>query len=183
MEKWAVMKVVVLRMGHRFERDKRITTHIGLVARAFGADGLIISDISDSQVQAKILDVKERFGGNFYIEMGQKWTKVLKEWKNTGGEIVHLTAYGMPLPNVIDEIRNNQNDKLIVIGASKVPHEVYELATYNVAITNQPHSEVAALAIFLDHLFHSEEFKKKFEHAKVEIIPSKNAKLMRNVEE
>ena len=177
------MKVVVLRMGHRFERDKRITTHIGLVARAFGAEGLIFSDISDINVQAKILDVKDRFGGDFYVEMGQKWLHVLKKWKETGGEVIHLTAYGMPLPDVIDEIRASQKDKLIVIGASKVPLPVYELATYNVAITNQPHSEVAALAIFLDHLFQGKEFKKKFAGAKVEIIPSKNEKLMRKVEE
>ncbi|MHC1579644.1 MAG: tRNA (cytidine(56)-2'-O)-methyltransferase, partial [Candidatus Alkanophagales archaeon] len=28
------MEVVVLRLGHRPERDKRVTTHVGLVARA-----------------------------------------------------------------------------------------------------------------------------------------------------
>ena len=75
------MKLVILRMGHRFERDKRITTHIGLVARAFGADGMIISDISDSKVQEKIKDVVDRFGGNFFVEMGKKGLNLLKDWK------------------------------------------------------------------------------------------------------
>ena len=35
--------ITVLRLGHRKGRDKRITTHVGLVARAFGADELLIS--------------------------------------------------------------------------------------------------------------------------------------------
>lgn len=75
------MKLVVLRMGHRLERDKRMTTHIALVARAFGADGVIISDIIDSQIQLNIKSVIERFGGSFFIEMGEKWHKILKSWK------------------------------------------------------------------------------------------------------
>ena len=42
-------KVVVLRIGHRIGRDKRISTHVGLVARAFGADGIIfVGDIEES---------------------------------------------------------------------------------------------------------------------------------------
>ena len=175
------MKLVILRMGHRFERDKRITTHIGLVARAFGADGMIISDINDSKVRDKINDVVDRFGGNFFVEMGKKGLNVLKDWKKDGGEIIHLTFYGLPLPNVIEEIRNSQKDKLIVVGASKIPLPVYELATYNVAITNQPHSEIAALAIFLEYLFQGAEFDRKFENAKVEIIPSKNKKILREL--
>ena len=58
---------------------------------------------------------------------------------------------------------------------------MYELATYNVAITNQPHSEIAALAIFLEYLFQGAEFDRKFENAKVEIIPSKNKKIVREL--
>ncbi|MGC9107424.1 MAG: tRNA (cytidine(56)-2'-O)-methyltransferase, partial [Infirmifilum sp.] len=30
------MEVVVLRLYHRPDRDKRVTTHVALVARAFG---------------------------------------------------------------------------------------------------------------------------------------------------
>ncbi|NVM29050.1 MAG: tRNA (cytidine(56)-2'-O)-methyltransferase [Candidatus Helarchaeota archaeon] len=177
------MKLVVLRMGHRFERDKRITTHIALVARAFGANGIIIGDVKDSEVQNAIEDVSDRFGGNFSLEMGKNSLKILKEWKKSGGEIIHLTMYGIPLPNLIEEIRNSQKDKLVVVGAKKVPKEVYDLATYNVSITNQPHSEIAALAIFLDHFFLGEEFNKKHKNAKLEIIPSKNKKILRKLDE
>ncbi len=167
-------------MGHRYERDKRITTHIGLVARAFGADGIVIGDISDSTVQETIIDIVDRFGGNFSIEMGVKSIKFLKNWRNNGGEIIHLTAYGLPLPEVIEEIRTSQKNKLIVVGASKVPREVYELADHNISITNQPHSEIAALAVFLDYFFQGKEFEKKFERAKMEILPSKDRKIVRD---
>ena len=34
--------IIVLRIGHRIGRDKRITTHVALVARAFGANEIII---------------------------------------------------------------------------------------------------------------------------------------------
>jgi len=38
------------------------------------------------------------------------------------------------------------------VGAEKVPPEIYSLADWNVGVGNQPHSEVAALAITLDRL-------------------------------
>ncbi|WP_192806472.1 RNA methyltransferase [Saccharolobus islandicus] len=34
--------IYVLRLGHRPARDKRVTTHVILVARAFGAKGVYI---------------------------------------------------------------------------------------------------------------------------------------------
>ena len=30
--------IIVLRLGHRFVRDYRVTTHLALVARSFGAN-------------------------------------------------------------------------------------------------------------------------------------------------
>ena len=48
--------IVVLRLGHRRARDKRISTHVGLVARAFGAQKIIYSGEKDQ----KLLDsIKE----------------------------------------------------------------------------------------------------------------------------
>ena len=40
----------VLRLGHRIGRDKRITTHVALVARAFGADKILI-DTEDRKTE------------------------------------------------------------------------------------------------------------------------------------
>ena len=34
--------IVVLRLGHRPERDARVTTHVGLTARALGASGMLL---------------------------------------------------------------------------------------------------------------------------------------------
>ena len=38
----AEKRVIILRLGHRPERDKRITTHVALTARAFGAEGMLL---------------------------------------------------------------------------------------------------------------------------------------------
>ncbi|HJW97957.1 MAG TPA: tRNA (cytidine(56)-2'-O)-methyltransferase, partial [Candidatus Bathyarchaeia archaeon] len=43
-----MVKIVVLRWGHRPQRDARLTTHVALAARALGANGLVLSDIDDS---------------------------------------------------------------------------------------------------------------------------------------
>src|SRR5439155_1314876 len=97
-------RIVVLRVGHRFFRDSRVTTHVCLTARALGADGVIIADREDKAVEATIKEVGKRFGGNFSVESGKPWKKTIREWKEEGGKVVHLTAYGLKLPHVIDEI-------------------------------------------------------------------------------
>ena len=57
-----------------------------------------------------------------------------------------------------------------MIGGEKVPGEVYGLADYNIAVTNQPHSEVAALAVFLHEYFSGKELDKKF-RGRLKIVP------------
>ncbi|MGC8947794.1 MAG: tRNA (cytidine(56)-2'-O)-methyltransferase [Thermoprotei archaeon] len=174
------MKIFVFRLGHRPERDKRVSTHCALVARAFGADGIIF-DTVDEKIEKKIHDVINRFGGPFILKMGVSWRSFIKKWVENGDEVIHLTMYGLPLPSIIDKIKTSNKDKLIIIGASKVPKEIYEMATYNVSVTNQPHSEVAALAVFLDHLFEGKEFYKTFTNAKIQIIPSERGKKVINI--
>lgn len=167
-------KVVVLRMGHRIVRDKRVTTHVGLVARAFGADGIIISNISDTAVEGSIRKVVQNWGGDFFVESGRPWRTVVESWRREGGLIVHLTMYGMPVDELIPELRNK--DILVIVGGEKMPGEIFEIADFNVAIGNQPHSEIAALAIFLDRLFDGAELKKEFKNSKMKIIPSEKGK-------
>ncbi|HZY47169.1 MAG TPA: tRNA (cytidine(56)-2'-O)-methyltransferase, partial [Candidatus Bathyarchaeia archaeon] len=58
-------QVIVLRMGHRFFRDSRVTTHVCLTARALGANGVIIADKKDKTIEATITEVVRRFGGDF----------------------------------------------------------------------------------------------------------------------
>ncbi|AGB04437.1 hypothetical protein AciM339_0550 [Aciduliprofundum sp. MAR08-339] len=163
--------ITVLRIGHRPQRDKRITTHVALVARAFGADEIIITTL-DRKVEETVRDVTDRFGGNFRIRSGVPMRKVLREFD---GIIVHLTMYGIPVDDAVKRIPKNEN-MLIVVGAEKVPREVYDFADFNVAVGNQPHSEVAALAIFLDRYFEGRELQKDFPNAKVRIVPQERGK-------
>ena len=167
------MKVWVLRLGHRRIRDQRITSHCGLVARAFGADGIIYSGEKDENLEKSIKKVIENWGGSFEIKYEINWKKAIKNWE---GKIVHLTMYGLPLKNVTNEIRKCKKDLLIIVGSEKVPTEVYQLSDWNVAVTNQPHSEVAALSVFLDRFFEGKELKKDFENKKIKIIPQEKDK-------
>ncbi|MEM2520014.1 MAG: tRNA (cytidine(56)-2'-O)-methyltransferase [Nitrososphaerota archaeon] len=166
-------RIVVLRLGHRIHRDIRITTHVALTARAFGADKIIISGDRDERLIERLKKIVEKWGGDFNVEYEEDWRRSIRSWKEGGGKIIHLTMYGVNLPDIIEELRRcwEENDVMIVVGSEKVPREVYVLADYNVAISNQPHSEVAAIAVLLDWLFQGKELSREFPNAKLKIIP------------
>jgi tRNA (cytidine56-2'-O)-methyltransferase len=65
---------------------------------------------------------------------------------------------------------------LVVLGAEKVPFEVYDRADHNVAVTNQPHSEVAGLAVFLDRLFEGRELDREWVDADRRVVPTETGK-------
>ncbi|MCX8173863.1 MAG: tRNA (cytidine(56)-2'-O)-methyltransferase [Thermoplasmata archaeon] len=162
--------IAVLRLGHRPKRDARVTTHVCLTARAFGADLVYITP-PDEKIKATVEAVVERFGGPFRVELADSWRPLMKNWR---GIVVHLTMYGIHIDGALQEIPRDA-DMLIVVGAEKVPGEVYKLAHYNVAVGNQPHSEVAALAVFLDRYMGGSGLEKKFD-GKIEIVPQKHGK-------
>ena len=162
--------ITILRIGHRIGRDKRITTHVALVARAFSADKIII-DNKDNKIEKNIRSTCSRFGGDFIIESGVNIKKILK---NCEGTIAHLTMYGDELEKSVNKI-NKKSDLLVVVGAEKVPAYIYEMADFNVSVGNQPHSEVAALAVFLDHYTNGGWITKRF-NGKMEIIPCNKGK-------
>jgi tRNA (cytidine56-2'-O)-methyltransferase len=83
--------------------------------------------------------------------------------------------YGENINDVEDELRNEEN-LLVVVGAEKVPREIYELADYNIGVGSQPHSEISALAILLDRIQKGKQFEKSFPDAKRKIIPTKTGK-------
>ena len=80
--------------------------------------------------------------------------------------------------NINDVQENSKRRKilLIVVGAEKVPREIYELADYNIGVGSQPHSEISALAILLDRIQKGKQFEKTFSDAKRKIIPTKMGK-------
>jgi tRNA (cytidine56-2'-O)-methyltransferase len=167
---------MILRLGHRIPRDTRVTTHVCLTARALGADGIIIADRHDTKLEETVNRVAAQFGGDFTIETGIPWRQAIAEWRRSGGRIVHLTAYGMPLPTIINQIRASKADKLVIVGSEKVPREVFALADWNVAVTNQPISEVSALGIFLDWFARHRRLEHRFAHPKLQIIPTEHGK-------
>ena len=171
------MKAVVLRIGHKYVRDYRVTTHVALVARAFGAEKMLVVS-SEDEIKKSIKEVNERWGSDFEVEEVSNWKSALEEWKNSGNKIVHLTMYGINVDDVIDEIKKDNKDLMIVIGAEKVPKELYDISDYNVSIGNQPHSEIAALAIFLDRLFEGKQLSQEF-RGKMNIVPSGKGKVVK----
>src|SRR5207245_3001232 len=128
-------RIVVLRMGHRIPRDWRLTTHVCLTARAMGADGVVIADIADKEVEGKVRDVVQRFGGGFTMGTGKHWKEAIRDWKDAGGTVVHLTAYGLQLPAVVDEIRDSGTNALVGIGAETEPGGWLGLAVGSLAVT------------------------------------------------
>jgi tRNA (cytidine56-2'-O)-methyltransferase len=167
-------EVVVLRLGHRPGRDDRMTTHVALTARALGADrAVLVGDAS--QAGATVTDITDRFGGPFDVTVTDAYRPLLRDWE---GAVVHLTMYGEPVEAVTPAVRERHRTDplLLVVGAGKVDFEVYERADWNVGVTNQPHSEVAALAVFLDRLFEGAEFDREWVDADRRVIPQATGK-------
>jgi tRNA (cytidine56-2'-O)-methyltransferase len=178
--KLPMQEVFVLRWGHRPQRDVRLTTHVALTSRALGASGFVLSDVADEHLKMTVEKIVASWGGNFSFAMGAKWKNVVRDWRGSGGVVVHLTAYGenVQTSDVLERIRNTKKNVLILVGSQKVPREFYsaEFSDFNVAVGNQPHSECAALAIFLDRFFLGELLGKPFENAKLHIVPQVRGK-------
>ena len=126
------------------------------------------------EIKDTINKINNTWGGKFEIEFISNWKNVIISKKNTS-KIIHLTMYGENINEIQKDIRE-ENDILIVVGAEKVPREIYDYADYNVSVGNQPHSEISALGIVLDRIQNGKQFEKEFENSKRVIIPSKNGK-------
>jgi len=166
------MVIEVVRIGQRLVRDDRVTTHVALVARAFGCSKIFMTEVNP-EIKDTLEKINNTWGGDFAVEFIDNWKSVVKMKKDS--KIVHLTMYGENINDVDVHLRKEEN-LLIVVGAEKVPREIYELADYNVGIGNQPHSEISALAIILDRIQKGEQFKNSFPGAKRKIIPTKKGK-------
>ena len=170
--------IFILKLDHRPFRDKRITTHCALVSRAFGANCFYYSGVEDNILEKNILNINKQWGSDFQI-------KFIKEpmifTKNFIGVKIHLTMYGDKITKKINKIikLNNKKNLLIIVGGPKVNKFYYEIVDYNISITNQPHSEVAALAITLNLLNPDYLNKDFFKNNQLKIIPNnKNKKVM-----
>ncbi|MFD1569344.1 tRNA (cytidine(56)-2'-O)-methyltransferase [Halorubrum laminariae] len=180
--------VVVLRYGHRPGRDDRMTTHVGLTARALGAERVVFPDNAGQSAET-VRDITDRFGGPFDVELRGDQKAIVRNFE---GVVVHLTMYGERVQDVESEIRESvgldtaiesagdgasaPQNLLVVVGGEKVPWALYERADYNVGVTNQPHSEVAGLAVFLDRLFDGAELEREWTDADRRVVPEATGK-------
>ena len=167
-------ELCVLRLGHRPGRDDRMTTHVGLTARALGADRVIFPDNAGQSAET-VRDITDRFGGPFEVEQSDEQGATIRNWT---GPVIHLTMYGEQVQTVEDDIREVHADEpmLVVVGGEKVPFEVYDHADWNVGVTNQPHSEVAGLAVFLDRLHEGRELDREWEGGDRRVVPMETGK-------
>src|SRR3712207_1825963 len=136
------MNISVLRIGHRLVRDDRVTTHVALVARAFGADTIYMTGVLDGSINDTIADVSKRWGGKFRIEVIQDWKSLAKAWKNGGGKVAHLTMYGINIDDMVERLRE-ESKILVIVGAEKVPQEAYSLADRKSTRLNSSHANIS----------------------------------------
>ena len=163
-------KIWIMRIGHRPQRDKRVTTHVALTSRALGASGIFV-DTQDKILEENVMSVCERFGGDFSIRTGKRWKDAVKDFDGT---VVHLTMYGQRIGEALEKIPADR-DMMVIVGAEKVPPEVYQRADLNVSVGNQPHSEIAALAIFLDRYTGGKELYTD-RQGKMTVVPNERGK-------
>lgn len=168
-------KICVLRLGHRRLRDQRITTHVFLVARALGASEGVLSGEEDDSVVKGIARVASLWGGNFSVRYEKDWKKFVRERKTAGWKVAHLTMYGLDFEPAARKMARGKC--IVIVGAGKVPREAYELADVNLSVTTQPHSEVAALALFLDRCFGGKEVGRVF-GGRLRVVPNACGKVV-----
>ena len=168
------MSIEVVRIGQRLVRDDRVTTHAALVSRAFGASRIYMNE-TNTEILQVIDGINKSWGSSFEVILEDNLKDIIRQKKDSGYTVVHLTMYGYALHDYL-KFNTIPEKILVVIGASKVPREIYSMADYNVSVGLQPHSEIAALAVFLDRIQGGEQLKREFPGASKRIIPSRTGK-------
>jgi tRNA (cytidine56-2'-O)-methyltransferase len=158
-----------------------MTTHVCLTARAFGADRVYV-DTADAELEHRLTRVAEQFGGEFEVRTGISPRGLIKSSRAT---VVHLTMYGENVGTWDQDRWDMLRAKpcvLVVVGSTKVPREYFEMADINAAVGNQPHSEVAALAVFLDRLTEGQNLMDET-GGKVRVVPQEKGKMVIDLDE
>ena len=137
-------------------RSKTVRGREGIIVTALGEERLTLLEILG-------LDESE-------FEIGEK-IYIGKEGRTKVQSVLGKLDY-----TKISATIQKQKKILVVVGAEKVPREIYEKSNFNVSVGTQPHSEISALAVFLDRIQQGKQFEKKFGDSKRKIIPAKNGK-------
>src|SRR3989344_535284 len=131
-------QIEILRLGHRLPRDERISTHVALVARAFGASSIVYAGQHDLGLEESVVRICSNWGNNtpngpFSISYQKVFVSHIKKRKAEGFSVVHLTMYGLPLPPILGQIKEFKKI-LIIVGSEQVPADIYQLSDFNVSI-------------------------------------------------
>lgn len=137
--------IYILKLDHRPIRDKRVSMHCALVGRAFKAAGFFYTGIKDSNFEVNIKKVVENWGGVFEVGFVENPNSFVKKFN---GLKIHLTMYGESVSKIVKKINVDENI-LLIVGGPKVNEFYYENSDYNVCVGKQPHSEIAAITVFL----------------------------------
>ncbi len=160
-------KIGILRLDHRVFRDQRISTHVGLTGRAFGCTSYAYTGEKDENLEQSLKRVSKRWGGELDVTYEQSATRYINSWD---GLVVHLTMFGEHHKDTISTLKKfPDKDILLVVGGAKVPPKIYELADFNTAIGLQPHSEIAAIGIFLAEFLGTDVLYQKFPNAEISL--------------
>ena len=92
----------VLRWGYRLGRDPRITTHLGLVARALGATGFLLTGDRDDDLFDNLQSVCQRFGG----ELETTHVPGLKHLKNHVQNVINELSNDVSYINALDYLKH-----------------------------------------------------------------------------
>ena len=99
------------------------------------------------------------------------------------GNCYMVRQYRYPVKDTVLEIPAGKLEKdediMIIVGAEKVPAEVYQTADFNVSVGNQPHSEIAALAIFL-YSYTGGQYLYEDRDGQMTVIPNERGKTVVN---
>lgn len=75
------MEIVVLRLHHRITRDKRMSSHLALVARAFGASKIVYSGEYDNRIEQTVAQIVESWGEISMLSIHKMKDSILKNGK------------------------------------------------------------------------------------------------------
>ncbi|GBL41277.1 tRNA (cytidine(56)-2'-O)-methyltransferase [Nitrosarchaeum sp.] len=74
------MVIEVVRIGQRLVRDDRVTTHVALVARAFGCSKIFMTEVNP-EIKGTLEKINNIWGGNFVVEFIDNWKSIVKNKK------------------------------------------------------------------------------------------------------
>ena len=62
------MVIEVIRIGQRVVRDDRVTTHVALVARAFGAEKIFMTEVNP-EIKDTLEKINNTWGGTLLLNL------------------------------------------------------------------------------------------------------------------